>query len=157
MVNLTRWNPRNELELNDPFRSLDQMMDEMWRTWPTRWFGREGNTSTMLRPAMDVIENDSNVTVRVDLPGLKPEDVQVQVENNILTISGEMGDTVEKDNDRYHYRERTFGSFQRSLRLPNTLDTEKIDATFENGVLNITFAKQPQAQPKQIQIKANNK
>ncbi len=157
MANLIRWNPRNELELNDPFRSIDQLMDEMWRSWPSRWFGHEGSTAAMLRPAMDVIENDSNVTVRVDLPGLKPEDVNVQVENNVLTISGEMGDTVEKDNDRYHYRERTFGSFQRSLRLPNTLDTDKIDATFENGVLNITFTKQPQAQPKQIQIKANNK
>jgi HSP20 family protein len=87
----------------------------------------------------------------------KAADVKVEVEDNILTVSGEVGDTVEKEGDRYHYRERSYGAFQRSVRLPGSVDTDKVDATFENGVLNIVLPKLPQAQPKQIAVKANKK
>ena len=80
-----------------------------------------------------------------------------EIEDHTLTVSGEMGDTIERENDRYHYRERHFGAFQRSVRLPNTVDTEGIDANVENGVLNIVLPKLPQAQPKQIAVKANDK
>jgi HSP20 family protein len=155
MANLTRWNPQNDLEINDPFRPFERMMETFWRGWPSRY-----NTETsraILQPAMDVVESDNQLTIRLDLPGLKPEDVHVEMENGVLTISGEVGDTVEKEGDRYHYRERSYGSFQRSLRLPNTFDAENIDASFENGVLNITLPKLPQAQPKQIPIKTNKK
>jgi HSP20 family protein len=105
MRSLIRWNPRNDVEVNDPFRGFDQMFDDLWRNWPAR-FVSEGSTG-LLRPAMDVIESDKDLTIRVDLPGLKPDDVKVEVEDNILTVSGEVGDTVEKEGDRYHYRERT--------------------------------------------------
>ncbi len=152
MANLTRWNPRREMALNDPFRSIEQMFDEMW---PSRWFGNGESSNVMLHPAMDVIENESDVTIRLDLPGMKTEDVNVELENGVLTVSGEIGDTIEKKDDRYHYRERSYGSFQRSVRLPNTLDYDKCDAHFENGVLTITLPKLPQAQPKQINIKTN--
>lgn len=155
MRNLTRWNPRNEIEVNDPFRSFEQMFDDLWRNWPARF--TSDTTRPMLRPAMDVIENDDYLTVRIDLPGLSPDDVKVEIEDNILTISGAVGDTIEKEGDRYHYRERSYGSFQRSVRLPNTIDTEKVDATFENGVLNIAMPKLPQAQPKQISVKTTKK
>ena len=155
MRNLMRWNPRSDVEVNEPFRSVDEIFDEMWRGWPFRF--QSDTTRPMLRPAMDVIENDTDLTIRVDLPGLKPEDVNVQIEDNALTISGEMGDTIEKDGDRYHYRERSYGSFQRTLRLPNTVDGDKVEAAFEHGVLTVTLPKLPQAQPKQITIKANKK
>ena len=156
MKSLKRWNPRNEVEMSDPFRPIDQLFDEMWRNWPNRYF--EGDTTRpFLRPAMDVVENENNITVRVDLPGLSGDDVHVEMEDNVLTIKGEIGDTIEKDGERYHYRERYSGSFQRSLRLPNTIDADKIDASFDNGVLNIVLPKLPQAQPKKIDIKATNK
>jgi HSP20 family protein len=156
MKSLKRWNPRNEVELSDPFRPIDQLFDEMWRGWPYRLL--EGDTTRpFLRPAMDVVENENNITVRVDLPGLNRDDVRVEMEDNVLTIQGEMGDTVEKEGERYHYRERYSGSFQRSLRLPNGIDADKIDASFDNGVLNIVLPKLPQAQPKKIDIKATNK
>jgi HSP20 family protein len=156
MRSLIRWNPRNEVEINDPFRGFDQMFDDLWRNWPARFFSSEGSTG-LLRPSMDVIESDKDLTIRVDLPGLKPDDVKVEVEDNTLTVSGEVGDTVEKEGDRYHYRERSYGAFQRSVRLPGTVDTDKVDATFENGVLNIVLPKLPQAQPKQIAVKADKK
>jgi HSP20 family protein len=156
MKSLKRWNPRNEVELSDPFRPIDQLFDEMWRNWPNRFF--EGDTTRpFLRPAMDVVENEDNITVRVDLPGLTSDDVHVEMEDNVLTIRGEIGDTIEKEGERYHYRERYSGSFQRSLRLPNTIDANKVDASFDNGVLNIVLPKLPQAQPKKIDIKATNK
>ncbi len=109
----------------------------------------------MLRPAMDVIENGSTVTVRVDLPGFKPKDVHIEVSDNLLTITGEMSDSVEKKGDRYHYRERHYGSFQRSLRLPTTPETDKVDAKFDNGVLTISFPKSEKTEPKQIPIKGD--
>jgi HSP20 family protein len=156
MKSLKRWNPRNEVELSDSFRPIDQLFDEMWRNWPNRFF--EGDTTRpFLRPAMDVVENEDNITVRVDLPGLTSDDVHVEMEDNVLTIRGEIGDTIEKEGERYHYRERYSGSFQRSLRLPNTIDANKVDASFDNGVLNIVLPKLPQAQPKKIDIKATNK
>lgn len=155
MRSLIRWNPRNEVEVADPFRAFDQMFEDLWRNWPARFFS-EGTTG-ILRPAMDVIESDKEVTIRVDLPGLKPDDVKVEVEDNTLSVSGEVGDTVEKEGERYHYRERSYGAFQRSVRLPSTVDTDKVEATFENGVLNIVLPKLPHAQPRQITVKANSK
>ena len=156
MKSLMRWNPRNNVEVADPFRVFDAWMDELWRDWPTRFFQTD-TARPVLRPAMDVIENDADITIRLDLPGLSEDDVHVELEDHTLTISGETGDTVEKEDDRYHYRERYSGSFQRSLRLPDTLDAEKVDAHFENGVLNITLPKLPQAQPKRIEIKSAKK
>jgi HSP20 family protein len=156
MKSLTRWSPRNEVELSDPFRPIEQLFDEMWRNWPNRYFDGD-TTRPFLRPAMDVVENEDNFTVRVDLPGLTGDDVHVEMEDNVLTIKGEIGDTIEKEGERYHYRERYSGSFQRSLRLPNTIDANKVDASFDNGVLNIVLPKLPQAQAKKIDIKATNK
>ena len=128
MRSLIRWNPRRETTLADPFRVIDEWFDELWRGWPSL-FDSDARRP-LLRPAMDVVE---------------------------ITISGEMGDTIEKEDDRYHYRERSYGAFQRSLRLPNTVDKDKVEASFENGVLNITLPKLPQAQPKQITVKASKK
>lgn len=155
MRNMIRWNPRNEVEVNDPFDALEQMVDDMWRTWPLR--ASRTSSSPLLRPALDVVENDKELIFRLDLPGLKPEDVNITIDDHTLLISGQMGDTVEREGDRYHYRERRTGSFERSIRLPNTVDTDKVDASFENGVLNITLPKLPQAQPKQINVKASGK
>lgn len=152
MRSMIRWNPRNEVEVNDPFETLEQMADEMWRAWPFSGT-RRSSSEPLLRPAMDVVENDKEVILRLDLPGLKPENVNVSIDDHTLTVSGQFGDTIEREGDRYHYRERRTGSFERSVRLPNTIDTENVDATFEHGVLNITLPKLPQAQPKQISVK----
>ena len=156
MRSLIRWNPRTDVEMADPFRSVDQMFDELWRNWPSR-FLQWDTARPLLHPAMDVIESEKDLTVRVDLPGMKLEDVKVELEDSTLTISGEMGDTVEQEGDRYHYRERSYGAFQRSLRLPNTVDAERVDATFENGVLSIVLPKLPEAQRKQIAVKTSKK
>ncbi|NDJ78781.1 MAG: Hsp20/alpha crystallin family protein [Chloroflexi bacterium] len=153
MSNLTRWNPHNEME--QFFRPFEELMNDLWQNrWPA--FNSE-TARPMLRPAMDIVEQDNEIVVRLDLPGLSAEDVQVELEDNVLTVSGEMGDTIEQEGERYHYRERRFGAFQRNVRLPNTVDAEHVEASFDNGVLNISLPKLPEAQPKQIEVKTGKK
>jgi len=137
----------------DPLRQVEEMFQDLWRSWPQQLEG-DGERS-FLRPAMDVVENDHDVIIRMDLPGVKPGDVNVEINDNILTITGELGDTVDKEGNRYHYRERSYGHFQRSIRLPNTLDTDKVGADFSDGVLTVTLPKQPQAQPRKIDVKSS--
>ncbi|MBN2305381.1 MAG: Hsp20/alpha crystallin family protein [Anaerolineae bacterium] len=153
MRNLIRWKPRSDVAVTDPFEAMDRMFDDMWRGWPGRFSPVEGPRALM-RPAMDVVETESEWTVRVDLPGMAPDDVKIEIDDHTLTISGEVGDTIEQETDRYHCRERYYGAFQRSVRLPDTVDVDKVQATFDNGVLNLALPKLPQAQPKRIEVKA---
>ncbi|HML23322.1 MAG TPA: Hsp20/alpha crystallin family protein [Aggregatilinea sp.] len=157
MANLTRYNPRSLAERRSATtpRTFDEMWESLWRdAW--NMFDRDTGTGT-LAPAMDVVENENSVTIRVDLPGIDPDKVNVEVEGDTLTISGEMGDTIEKEGERYHYRERSFGSFKRSLRLPDYVNAEKADANFKNGVLNLTLPKREESKPRRIQIHGHNK
>ncbi|MBN1200359.1 MAG: Hsp20/alpha crystallin family protein [Anaerolineae bacterium] len=150
MVNLVRWTPRTDSSL----RSFDQMMNDLWQNaWGLRPAASASDTARpVLRPAMDVIEHEESVTVRVDLPGLSPDDVTIEIDGDLLTISGELAESVEEDSDRYHYRERCAGAFKRSLRLADTLDTEHVEATFEHGVLSVVLPKRPEVQPRRIQV-----
>ena len=150
-MSLMRW---------DPFRDMESFRERMNRLFDeslalTRSEG--GERGRMLFVPVDVVEEGDSYVISAELPGVKPEDIDISVTGNTLTIKGEMGDTIEQEGERYHYRERRYGSFQRSVRLPNTLDTDKVEASFENGVLNISIPKQPQAQPKQITIKVGKK
>ena len=151
MTNLTRYNPRSLTERRSATtpRTFDDMWESFWRD-TGNMFDRD-DTRT-LAPAMDVVENENSVTIRVDLPGLDPDKVNVEVEGDTLTITGEMGDTIEKEGERYHYRERSYGSFKRSLRLPDYVDAEAAEASFKNGVLNLTLPKREESKPHRIQI-----
>ncbi len=106
----------------------------------------------VLRPAMDVIEREDGIVIRMNLPGLSPDNVTVEVEGDLLTISGELGESAETEGERYHFRERYTGAFKRTLRLADTLDTGSITATFENGVLSLSLPKRPETQPKRIPV-----
>jgi HSP20 family protein len=136
MAHLIRWVPRSTVADRNP------MTNDLWRN----------NWNNVLRPAMDVIENENDVTVRVNLPGLNPDDIDIQVEDDLLTISGEIKTSEEQENERYHYRERSYGAFKRSLRLADTIDAQNIDATYENGVLALALPKRPETQPKRIKV-----
>jgi HSP20 family protein len=105
-----------------------------------------------LRPALDVIEAEDALTVRVNLPGLSPEDVTIEIDGNLLTISGEFQSEIDEETERYHHRERRDGAFKRSLRLDDTLDQDNATATFDNGVLTLALPKLPEAQPKRITV-----
>jgi HSP20 family protein len=148
MMRLVRWTPR-ETARRDAAYPFGPWLDELWRTAQLSSFA----TPKTLRPAMDVIENDSEIVIRVDLPGMPADALDVQVEGDLLTISGEVKNEAEQEGERYHYRERSYGAFKRSLRLGEQVDSQHIEATFENGVLHLRLPKLPEAQPKQIKVK----
>lgn len=106
-------------------------------------------------PAVDIIENDKDFTVKAELAGIPPEDVEVSVTDGFLTIKGDKKEEKEEKSENYLRRETSYGSFQRTIALPETADTEKAEASFQNGVLNIAVPKKASAmqKPKKLQIR----
>ena len=128
---------------------LAQMQEEMSDVL-SRFFG-EGEGA--ISPAFDVSETQSDIIVKAELPGLRADDIRLSVENNVLTISGEKREDREEKQENYHVVERRFGSFYRSLMLPASVDPDKVDARFQDGVLTLRIPKTEQAKPRQIQIR----
>ncbi len=132
----------------DLFRDLRSVEDEF-----DRIAGRAFSRDTWV-PALDVRESEDRFDVTVDLPGLGPDDVNVTFEDGMLSISGKREFSVEDRGETWHRIERSFGTFARSMRLPQTADTERIEATFDKGVLTISVPKTEQAKPKTIQVRS---
>ena len=105
-------------------------------------------------PAVDVYEDAQHLLVKFEVPGIKPEDLDIRVEGRTLTVRGERKFAAEQKEENFHRIERRFGSFVRSFTLPSTVDTENVQAETENGVLQLSFNKKAEAKPKQIQVKA---
>lgn len=104
-------------------------------------------------PALDVLDHEGHIEVRMDLPGVSPDDVNIEVKDGILTISAQVRTDETLDSGNYTYRERYTGSYQRSLRVPKTIDVQNAEAKFENGVLSLKMPKTPEAQPMRIPVK----
>ena len=127
-------------------REIDRLFEDT--------FGR-GEGGTTFTPAVDIRENQNELTLDVELPGLNPEDVEITAENGVLTIRGDkQTERKEGDDSRYHIVERSYGSFLRSFQLPQGLDESRIEAMYNNGILSIQIPKSALAQPKKIQIKS---
>lgn len=142
----------------DPFRDLRSLQDEMNRLF-SGTFSRGGSAQDeMMRgawsPSVDISENKDQIVLEAELPGMKPEDVNISIENNVLTIHGERKFEKKDDSDNYHRVERSYGSFTRSFTLPPTVSSENAQAEFENGILRLTLAKREEAKPRRIEIKA---
>jgi len=138
---LTRW---------DPFAEIARLQDQM-----TRWTSRsEAPTyEAAFSPAVDVYEEDKAFVVRAELAGLKPENVHVTVENDVLTIKGERKLENEQKREGYHRIERSYGTFTRSFSLPKTLDAEHLEAEMKDGVLAVRIPKKAAPEPKRVEIK----
>jgi HSP20 family protein len=141
----------------DPFTSfrheMDRLFDDFFAPAEQRSFG--GNGGGLLRPSVDVAESDQAYTVTAELPGLEQKDVELNLRDNALTLSGEKRqETSESDGGR-SYTERSFGRFERVIPLPEEVDADRVAATFKNGVLKVTLPKNPKAQEKarRIEIK----
>jgi HSP20 family protein len=105
--------------------------------------------------ALDLYETDDNLVVETSLPGINPDDVDISIVGNTLTIKGETKHEAEKgEKGRYHYRERRYGAFQRSIILPTGVNTDAAEAVFKDGVLKLTLPKVEEAKPKRIEVKA---
>src|SRR5712691_3139328 len=145
MTVLTRW---------DPFREFTTLQDRMNRLLRDS-FGSESQealASISFAPAVDVYEDEHNVTLKIEVPGIDEKDIDVRIENNTLTVHGERKFEKEEKEENFRRVERQYGSFIRSFTLPNTVDSEKVSANYDKGVLKITLAKKAEAKPKQIKV-----
>jgi HSP20 family protein len=143
MAMLSRW---------EPFRDLARLQDEMNRMFEDR-LGRTAGESVGWTPACDIFEDEEGVTLRFDLAGVDPKDVDVRFENGVLTLRGDRKLEQEERRENYHRIERAYGTFTRSFSLPGTVDAEKIRADAKNGVLQVFLPKRAEAKPRPIQVK----
>jgi len=132
--------------LHDDF---DRMMDRFFGDWG--WPALRGES---WGPAMDIAERDDAIVVKAELPGMKADDLNISVQGNALTISGEKKDETEDKKEHYYHVERRYGSFQRAVMLPTEVDVDRIEAQHRDGVLTITLPKSETARPRQIKIKS---
>ena len=122
-------------------------------TWGTTGHASEEGLATMnFVPPVDVYEDEHNVSLKMEVPGIDQKDIDIRLENNTLTVRGERKFEQDEKEENFHRIERRYGSFYRAFTLPNTVDTENVNAEYENGVLKIKLAKRAEAKPKQIKV-----
>jgi HSP20 family protein len=139
----------------EPLRELGSLQNEMNRLFNTVFDApAPGNGSTMRRwvPAMDLVETDEHFVLRADLPGLGEDDINIELEDGTLTVSGERKAEHESKNEGYYRVERAFGGFSRSLTLPKGVDPEAVSANFDRGVLEVRIPKPEERKPRRIEI-----
>lgn len=147
---------------SDPFANpfanlhgLRRQMDEVFNRSLSSFFDDGTETMSSWAPAMDVLERENEIVLRAELPGLSEQDVEITVENNTLSLRGEKRFEEEENEGAYRRVERRYGSFYRSFSLPSTVDRDRIDASFKNGVLEVVLPKVEQAKPRKIAVKAS--
>src|SRR6185295_19544889 len=156
------WGRRRRMKMAivrwEPFREMVTIQDRMNRIFDEAFRANRGTGSeedyalASWAPAVDIYEQEGNIVLKAELPGVDPKDVDVRVENNVLTLRGERKLDSEVKRESYHRVERAYGSFSRSFTLPNVVDTEKIKADYRDGVLRVNLPKREEAKAKQISI-----
>jgi HSP20 family protein len=148
----------------DMFSAVREEMDRVlhyfergFPSWPSS-FRHGGGDGALVVPELDVRENTNAITIEAELPGVDEKNVTVTVANGVLTIKGEKKQEREEKNENYYLSERSYGAFERSLRLPDTIDESKVEAKFDKGVLKVTAAKKPEAvkPERKIEIKKSS-
>jgi len=139
----TIWRPRGRLSI------IENELNDLFRT--SAWF----RPTATWNPAIDVSENDKEITVRAELPGMNSEDVELTIEDHHMTLKGEKKSEKKNGGENDHWRECFYGSFSRTFRLPDNIETKKIKATLKDGVLEVTLPKQAEAKPKRISVEMN--
>ncbi len=129
-------------------REMSDLFDNVFQAWP---FERAGGPAF---PALNIWEDAESFHAEADLPGVDPKNVDIQVEGNVLTLRGEKKNETEDQGKNYHYVERVYGTFQRTVQLPSNVDPEKVAASYKNGVLTVTIAKKPEAKSRKIEVRS---
>jgi HSP20 family protein len=143
---ITRWDPFRE------FTTLQDRMNQLVRSSFSGEGREEALSNTAFAPPVDVYEDEHNITLKIEVPGIDEKDIDVRVENNTLTVHGERKFEKEEKEENYRRVERQYGSFTRAFTLPNTVDSDSVSANYEKGVLKIKLAKKAEAKPKQIKV-----
>lgn len=157
-MNLIPWRNKRQDHNGGELASLTELRTEMDRLFDNfmrdPWGAMTGHRGGWA-PALDVAEDDTEVTVRAELPGVDPKDLEVTVINNVLTLSGEKKEHTEKKDKDFYHSETHYGSFRRSIELPSTVDAERVTAEHANGVVTVKLQKSQSAAPKRIPIHVN--
>ncbi len=149
MAGIVRWNPLREMAAMQ--NVMDRVFEETWRP-----FFEEGSAAVNTL-ALDVHEDDGQYVVTTELPGVKAEDIHIKLDGDYLVIEGEIPEHVtEHEGQRSLIKERRYGHFSRRLRLPQPVNSDKVNATYDNGVLKLTLPKTEAAQPRQIPVRVGN-
>jgi HSP20 family protein len=144
---ITRW---------DPFRDLMGIQGELNRLFGRQFGSVDEDTRGTWAPSMDVYEDKEHFVISMELPGIEPADVDISVEDGVLRVTGERKFYREHSEDNFHRVERRFGQFTRTLSLPPTADAERINASFDAGVLTLDVPKKEEAKPRRIEIQASS-
>jgi len=141
----------------DPFAELASLNDQMNRVFRNVRSSRERSpeeylVSSGFAPPVDVYEDEHNITLKVEVPGIDEKDIDVRIENSVLTVHGERKFEKEEKEENFHRVERQYGSFTRSFTLPSTVDPDQVRANYDKGILRISLAKKAEAKPKQIKV-----
>jgi HSP20 family protein len=150
MTLLTRW---------EPFRQFSTMQDRMNRFFREAYSPEvpdESLTTTNFAPPVDIYEDEHNITLKLEVPGIDEKDIDVSVENSTLTVHGERKIEKEEKEENFRRVERQYGSFIRSFTLPSSVDSGQVSAHYDKGVLKIKLAKKAEAKPKQIKVNIGN-
>ena len=147
MHTLTTWTPFKELD------EVENRLGRFFRGFPTRWTGNGEFTLPDWSPQVDISEDEKEYLVKADLPEMKKEDIKVNFENGLLSISGERKTEKEEKKKKYHRVERSYGKFERAFTLPEDADAAKLAAEFKDGVLRVHVPKNPAVKPKALEVK----
>jgi HSP20 family protein len=152
---LTTWKPFREL---GPFKDFERMRREMDRLWDSFFEGglrkRTEGAGEWL-PSLDVAETKNEIVVKAEVAGMDPKDIDISLSDGVLTIKGEKKQEKEEKEADYHLTERSYGSFTRLVQLPKEVQSDKISASYKNGILKITLPKSEEAKKKEIKIKVD--
>ena len=149
MTLLTRWDPLRE------FSAMEERMSRMNRLFRESYRpegSEEALTSSSFAPPVDIYEDEHNITLKMEVPGIDEKDIDVRIDNNTLTVHGERKLEKEEREENFRRVERQYGSFSRSFTLPSSVDPGQVSADYEKGVLKIQLAKKVEAKPKQIKV-----
>jgi len=146
MTILTRWDPFRELS------TIQERMNRLLRGSYSPEGPEEALTTTSFAPPVDIYEDEHDITLKMEVPGIDDKDIDVRLENNTLTVHGERKIEKEEKEENFRRVERQYGSFTRSFTVPNTVNPEQVSADYEKGVLKIKLAKKAEAKPKQIKV-----
>ncbi|MGA7313166.1 MAG: Hsp20/alpha crystallin family protein [Silvibacterium sp.] len=149
-MTITRWDPYREVW------TLQNRLSSLFQDYG-RGHGENDSVSTAaFVPPVDVYENEHKIVLKLEVPGLKQEDLDIQIENNALTVKGERKFEKEEKEENFHRIERRYGSFFRSFKVPNTVNSEAVKASYDAGVLRIELEKRAEAKPKQIKVQVGD-
>ena len=153
---LQNWRPRWGIIQRSPLRDIEDWQRQL-EEFMGRSFGRWTDGEGGWMPSIDVFEKDGKLMVKAELPGMKEEDIDVSVSDNSLIIRGEKKSESEVNEENYYRSERSYGSFYRSIPLPSKVEADKIEANFEDGVLEVSLPKSAEVKPKKVAVSARKK